>query len=30
VLLTEMPIPVLPFMAFAVLLVHPAARRTPA
>lgn len=27
VLLTEMPIPVLPFMAFAVLLVHPAARR---
>jgi hypothetical protein len=27
VLLTETPIPVLPFMAFAVLLVHPAARR---
>lgn len=27
VLLTETPIPVLPFMAFAVLVVHPAARR---
>lgn len=27
VLLTEIPIPVLPFMAFAILLVHPSARR---